>query len=434
MNALVAELERRVAAVDAASQKAISGFAAVASSMTVPWLALGDRIKTARDEAMTAAAEVRKLEADESSSAEQLAAARSKVEEIQRTLLGLLREQTGAAGTARQSLQDLGVQAVAAFGAALMSGKTYNEAMVAVGPSLVLLGDSYKALGLEVDDVGLKNLMLAAQVAQTNPQLIAGVDGLATSMNGLAQLGLLNVDTFGAMQRTGAEMHTRLQSQFAGTENGSRLALAPMQGYLQEASKWAAELGIPLDANTQELIDQSKELWLWKEAAKSNTDRVLEGMEQLVNKVSELVEKILGVAGAINAIPSSKTITFQAAYYDPGPPDGFGDTTRGGGGDGGDDGFASGTFGRLGRWFGSFPKAGFATALHGIEAVITPGQAVPFAMDVLAGGAGGSTRAMDLSGMTDEVRGLRGDLVRQQAMLPTLIDLALKNQPGRRRG
>jgi hypothetical protein len=58
------------------------------------------------------------------------------------------------------------------------------------------------------------------------------------------------------------------------------------------------------------------------------------------------------------------------------------------------EGFATGTMGRLGKWFGDFGASGFATALHGVEAVITPAQAPAFAMDVLSGMGGGASSPM----------------------------------------
>jgi hypothetical protein len=48
-----------------------------------------------------------------------------------------------------------------------------------------------------------------------------------------------------------------------------------------------------------------------------------------------------------------------------------------------DPGFATGTMGRFGNWFRDFRK-GFPTQLHGVEAVLRPQDALPFARDVLA--------------------------------------------------
>ena len=49
-----------------------------------------------------------------------------------------------------------------------------------------------------------------------------------------------------------------------------------------------------------------------------------------------------------------------------------------------DPGFATGTIGRLGRYFENF-GGGMNTRLHGVEAVLRPQDAVPFALDALSG-------------------------------------------------
>lgn len=104
---------------------------------------------------------------------------------------------------------------------------------------------------------------------------------------------------------------------------------------------------------------------------------------------------------------------------------------------GGDEnrGFASGTMGRLGTWFGSFPKAGFQTALHGIEAVVTPQQAPQFAMDVLSGMGGGAlaTAGGDSGALLSEIQGLRRDLLTN---IPAMSESAARHgsqTAGRRR-
>jgi hypothetical protein len=51
-------------------------------------------------------------------------------------------------------------------------------------------------------------------------------------------------------------------------------------------------LGLPLDENLQLLIDQSKELGIWKEAGKTANELLLEGLERLVEKMDELVYRL----------------------------------------------------------------------------------------------------------------------------------------------
>ncbi|MDP3720763.1 MAG: phage tail tape measure protein [Acidobacteriota bacterium] len=328
MNALIAEFDRRLAAVAAASAQAVSSFAAVATGMTGPWLAVGDRVKTTGEELDKAREALTKFsDADQSEQHTQaleaynLALAASKQ---------ALDAQAGAAQLGKQQLADLGAQAVGTFAAAIASGMTWSEAIKAVGPSLVPIADSYKALGLDVEDVGLKQLLLSARVAETNPQLLGAAAAHGQSLQALAQFGLLNVERFAAMQRTGTELHTRLQAEFAGTEEGSRLALLPMQDYLHQAKVQSELLNIPLEAGTQELIDQSIELGIWKETGASAQDKLIAGMDALIVKVSALIDQFLGVSNAIGAIPAHKTITIEAQYYDPGAPEDFGQGTIGG--------------------------------------------------------------------------------------------------------
>lgn len=61
-----------------------------------------------------------------------------------------------------------------------------------------------------------------------------------------------------------------------------------------------------------------------------------------------------------------------------------------------DDGFATGTMGRFGRFFQNF-GAGMTTRLHGVEAVLRPQDALPFARSVLAGLTPGEPQAAGVS-------------------------------------
>lgn len=156
--------------------------------------------------------------------------------------------------------------------------------------------------------------------------------------------------------------------------------------------------------------------------------------DKISSALLEVVQKLDDLLSRIAAIPDHRTFTVEAQYVDHGPPPGFGDPGDHRPGDEDRPGYATGTMGRLGQWFGNF-GSGVRTALHGIEAVVTPDQAPAFAMDTLAGmglaGAGGGV--VDLGALTTEMRGLRADLARRDRLMPTLINLQAKNVPGRRR-
>lgn len=314
-NKLAEQLEQRLKAVDAANTLAINGFGAVVTGMTKPWAAFGEKLDASRASVLTASQEYETLRASGTATGDQLAAAAQKVRDAGAAYEFLAGTQRQLAVDGKQQLADLGIQAIGTFGAAMVAGKSYGDAMAAVGPSIATLGQSYKTLGLDVEDVGLKQLILQSTVAKGNPELIAATSGLGSSMQGLAQLGMLNVDSFAAMQRTGSAMYARLQGEVNNTADASmsmgdksRAALQPMQGYLQQAATQAELLGLPLDANTQMLINQSKELGIWKDKGKSAQDLLIDGMNKMVDRVDRLLQNMLGFSGAITNLPAKKDI------------------------------------------------------------------------------------------------------------------------------
>lgn len=138
---------------------------------------------------------------------------------------------------------------------------------------------------------------------------------------------------------------------------------------------WIEELaraGLLVDENGNKITDLSNLKWGDKmETEAEKTQKVWDGILQAIK---DLVEEIRGpLMGAINGIPDSKRIRVTTEYDDSGAP---------GPGRGGDPGFATGTLGRFGDYFANFGR-GFATTLHGWEAIVPKGQAVPFAMHVL---------------------------------------------------
>lgn len=190
------------------------------------------------------------------------------------------------------NIRDLGTIALASFGAMVEAGYSMQEAVAANKDGLLTLAETFIDLGINIEDVGLKAVLMQAQILDNNPALVAGIDALGQSMGALGDLGLLNIDTFGAMQRTGADMYRQLQFEVSKLGGETVDALAPMQGFLHEAEQRAKELGLPLDENLQLLIDQSKELGIWKEAGKTANELLLEGLERLVEKMDELVYRL----------------------------------------------------------------------------------------------------------------------------------------------
>jgi len=314
MTEFTRDFEERLAAVTDAVNKMITGYSATTSVLTEGFDAVGASVTKAQEN-------YDKLAASGTATQEQLRVAQEAVT--------IALENQHAVGTANvQMLADLGVQGVATFSAVYMATGSYTEALAAVAPAMSTLNQAYMDLGLQVDDVLLSHLMLQAGVLEGNPALMAAIDGQAGAMQGMAQMGLLNAETFAAMQRTGTELYARLQAetaaQAAATGNlGDTTvdALMPMQTYLHEATVQAELLGLPLDANTQMLIDQSKELGIWKEAGATAQDKLIKGMDQLVGKLDQMLSNLGAMTGLLSNMPDAEsTVTvnhvdrYQAIY------------------------------------------------------------------------------------------------------------------------
>lgn len=148
-----------------------------------------------------------------------------------------------------------------------------------------------------------------------------------------------------------------------------------------------ARMGVLTDQNGEKLTDVAN--LPWGESVTESLTTVATKLDALITKLGTVLTGSFGaaaaagesmadrVAGAINRIPTKLDFEYQVSG-------------------GGDSGFANGTLGRLGRWFGSF-GGGFPTVLHGNEAVVTPSQAPAFAADVLGGG-GGAVNHFDFRG------------------------------------
>ena len=286
-------------------------------------------------------------------------------------LNGLLKEQATLAAKGKQELADLGVMAIGAFSAAILAGESFADALRGVQGGLAELFQAYEDLGLSADDPFLKMLGVMSAVLEKAPHLFDAIDGLKGSLIAWANLDMLTPELFGASQRTAMQMYTRMQAQVAAVGGSTRDALLPMQAYLHEAQRRAEDLGVPLDENTQMLIDQSKELGIWSDAGKSATQKLLDGVNGIIAAIDRLAAALLGMPEAPDP--------YRNWRRPPGPGGGEG---GGDDGDGGDDGgggntdppnFARG--GRVPRYLsGGTPWRPIGSDT--VPAMLTPGEIV----------------------------------------------------------
>ena len=180
---------------------------------------------------------------------------------------------------------------------------------------------------------------------------------------------------------------------------------------------WIAELirtGQLTDANGQKITDMSQ--IKFGEPVKSEYEKINSAIETVVKAMNDLLGQISSLVASIDRLTADRTMVVRAQYEDPGPPEGFGDPTRGrsGSGGGSEPEFATGTMGQFGRWFANF-GTGTRAVLHGNEAVVRADQAAAFAADMGGGGNGA---------MAAEIAGLRADM---NALLPRAIGRAVRD-------
>lgn len=185
-----------------------------------------------------------------------------------------------------ETLGEVGSAAVGGYVTAVATGTSRSDALKAESDTLTRLEAEYHKLGIAIDDTALASLFMMNDVQKAAPALIAGIDGVTKSMVGLDNLNLETADSFKVQQHTASDMYTRVQGQVAALYGSTRDALVPMQEYLHQAEIEAKKLGVPLEANTQMMIDQSRELGIWDDNFKpvrDTTERLADAIERLVN-------------------------------------------------------------------------------------------------------------------------------------------------------
>jgi TP901 family phage tail tape measure protein len=199
-----------------------------------------------------------------------------------------------------EEIADLGLVTVAAFQSAVEASGSYIEAVKQTGPALQAVVDAQTALGVSSDNIALEELAhFQARIAE-NETLVRATEALDDTMLALSATGSLNAETMAAMERQGLRMFEKLVE--AGfTEQQSLLMIQDFLGTTMEAHE---KLGIPIDENTQKLIDQAKEAGALETKQKTGWKVVEDAIIKVVDKLQEMIDKIFGVNQEIRKIPA----------------------------------------------------------------------------------------------------------------------------------
>lgn len=221
---------------------------------------------------------------------------------------------------AQAAFDRLSRTALASFNAIIASGKSAFEAIGLLGPAIDQLIAKHDELGL-AGGAAFDQLARFRVLTTQNAELVASVGGLNDVLSALANLGGLTADALADLEAQGLDAFQKLTA--AGfTENE---ALQQMVPFLQNVLKAHKDLKIPIDANTQALIDQATAQGLLSDEAMSTNDILLEGFKALIEAVGGTLPeafKKMGKAAkdaakeatdGINKIP--KSVDIEVNYH-----------------------------------------------------------------------------------------------------------------------
>lgn len=236
----------------------------------------------------------------------------------------------GVAEQAQPAFERLTRIALASLNTIVASGQTAAAALRGdLGAAVDILIAQHDKLGLTGGAAYDQLARLRGLVKAYGP-LIDAAGSLNDVLVATSNLGGLNVDVLADLEAQGLSTFDQLQAAgFTETE-----ALRQMVPFIENVIKAHVDLGVPIDENTQKMIDQAREQGLLSAEAMSTNDILMAGFAALIKAVGgELPAAFQTMAksaqtesgkvtDAINKIPTGKQIDINVAYRTTGePPD-----------------------------------------------------------------------------------------------------------------
>lgn len=255
---------------------------------------LGEQVKAAKaaaDAAAAAVGQARGGKADEDlgvGDRQAVAAAQAEAAKAAAELEAITAKMAGSTKDAQAEFDRLGIIAVGAFNAARASGLGFLEATDQLSPGLDRLVAIQDQLGLS-GNKALDELLKFRDLVGTNETVVASAEALNETILALSNIGGLTTETLSALEGQGVETFDRLTA--AGFTSGQSIEI--MRGFIENLKLAHEQLGVPIDANTQALIDQADALEGL--APKSPAEALTAGFERVATAVDRLAAG-LGIA------------------------------------------------------------------------------------------------------------------------------------------
>ncbi len=264
----------------------------------------------------------------------------------------------GVGGLASQGAATaIGASIQGSFTEMVKGGMSSREAIEALAPAIQSFRAELNAAGLEGGAAfGALEHQFTIMTGEITGPLVEGVTGFAGALANMANLGMLNQQTFSGMtEQIGANIAALAEQGVTGPA-----AIGALQPSLQTIWELQQKYGFEVDASTQALLDQAVEAHQVGEEHRSASDQMIEGIRDVVDAIHDLTTALAG-------IPKDKktTVTVERRYTTSGDP-------------GSDEGPAPGTEDPLSFAGGSDGIQNFGRGtpaiLHNLEGVYTAQQ------------------------------------------------------------
>jgi TP901 family phage tail tape measure protein len=218
--------------------------------------------------------------------------------EQQTKLTNLSKEHSELVAKNAGDLDNLGIVAMAAYGAALKSGVGYVAAIRAAGPALDSVIKSQEQLGITTENAALKGLLIFRDKVAQNEQLVSAAEALNDTLLAVSHTTGLNADSLNAMGDLGMSTFNRL----IGAGFTQNEALRFMGDFLDNIKKGHIDLNVPIGENTQKLLDMAEAEGIVRTKNKDAQQAFLDGTQHMVDAIDRLISTLEKVPSSVDSI------------------------------------------------------------------------------------------------------------------------------------
>lgn len=214
----------------------------------------------------------------------------AEFERVKKQALGLSGMLADTATNSQERFDRLGRLLGTTFDAAIASGKTFADALLALRPSLEGMRKTAEEAGYSISE-SLQNLIDLSDWAASNQQLATGISGLNTLMKSLANQGAVTQGVFNDFGNEAAAQFQDIINSGQSSDNALRL----MQPTLQTLWEMQKRFGYVTDETTQKLLAEAVASGAVGAQHQTASERMVDGINKVVDRLDILLNRMFGI-------------------------------------------------------------------------------------------------------------------------------------------